>query len=234
MTTEFQRKIGALIASCFCVGVVHATPPSQQDRSVRELQLNAYERAGLSAAAAITGSCIGAVPKEDGAGAPATLAELAGLSPVIVTGQSIDGICKLSIDARQIYTVHDVVIASVLKGSFKAGDHIAVAVPGGRVSFPDKSWAELRTPGFARPSIGRLAVWFLRPAGKQRINGESGLPSSGLWVLSHGSLGLYDLELRVSNYVLPAGQYSSFLARGLLALRLTPSEFVQRVREVVQ
>jgi hypothetical protein len=120
-------------------------------------------------------------------------------------------------------------VETVLKGPARV-DSVAVAVPGGKVSFADGSTAVVRTPGFFRPNIGHRLVWFLQRT--HRLSFEQAADAR-VWVLAQGPLGLYDLELPFGKGIAPSGNFESVLARRIYARKLDAEAFLGEVRQAV-
>jgi hypothetical protein len=96
-----------------------------------------------------------------------TLHDLAKHSHTIVTGTAITNVCQLSADGRDVYTAYSFRVDEKIKGSgIHPGDMITVDLPGGRVSFPDGSTAQINTPQFPRMVNGNRYVLFLQERGK--------------------------------------------------------------------
>jgi hypothetical protein len=195
----------------------------QAPRTTVDLEREAFERAGLEAAAKITGSYVHTLIWASD-GDPATLRELASLSQVIVIGSATSAICRVAAGGRGIVTDFQVSVDSVLKGD-RAISGMTISVPGGKAVFADGSTSEVRTPGFLRPQIGSRLVWFVRreSAGEQ-----------ARFVPVHGPLGIYDLEAPTRTFVIPAGNFKSPLGERLLKRRLSAEEFVAEVTQAIK
>jgi hypothetical protein len=92
---------------------------------------------------------------------------LAKESRTIVIGSAVTNVCKLADDGRDIYTSYTFRIEERIKGAnLRPGDTVTVDLPGGRVSFPDGSTAQINTPQFPRIINGNRYVLFLMEQGK--------------------------------------------------------------------
>jgi hypothetical protein len=88
------------------------------------------------------------------------------------------------IDGLLICTDYEVSVEELVKGEIKQGETIVVTLPGGRISFDDGTSAELTTPSFEHPHIGRSYTLFLMR--------ETAVPS--VFFLAGGPQGMFDLE----------------------------------------
>jgi hypothetical protein len=235
-TDHWYYCVAFVLVALICAGVLdlgnraHAQsqPP---DVAQRQAQRDAFNRGGLHAAAAVTGSYVGESPIST-AGSPAYLSELATLSDLIVVGTSSDGVCKLTADERSIVTIHDVVVEMALKGHLAPNGHVALIVPGGKVSFSDATVAEVRTPGFIRPPVGHRLVLFLRRATRSTTAGLEAFVNLGdAWVPTAGPVGVYDLANPFRPFVIPSGGTDTPLGKRLAAQKMAPDQFIGEVRQ---
>lgn len=131
---------------------------------VKIRQRDALRANGLRAAAAVTGQYTG-VTRSHPEGGARDLGQLVRETPLIVIGTTRAHRSFLDLTERMIYTGYSVVIERVLKGDHRrAGDDVMVSVKGGRVGFPDGSYAHINTPDLLLPMNGERYVLFLEPA----------------------------------------------------------------------
>lgn len=137
----------------------------EEKRRLREVR----EKQGLKEAARLYGAYIENIDFDDEL-APMNLASLAGVADLIVRGlvksnwsvltRTTEGGYPEGIET--IVTDYTVQVLDVYKGDLKMiGRDIAVRIPGGRVLFESPLYAEIRTPGFARPLNQQEFIWFL-------------------------------------------------------------------------
>lgn len=91
---------------------------------------------------------------------------------------------RLSGEGLMIFTDYEVSVDELVKGEIKQSETIVVTLPGGRVSFEDGTSAEVTTPSFEHPQIGRSYTLFLMT--------ETAVPS--VFFLAGGPQGMFDLE----------------------------------------
>jgi len=96
-----------------------------------------------------------------------TFSDLKGIvkaSNIIVIGNALDNVGRLSKDQRDIQSVYTIRIERVMKGGhLRPGENINIITPGGRVSFPDGTMATLRYSNFPRMlNGGRYLLFLLR------------------------------------------------------------------------
>jgi hypothetical protein len=134
-------------------------------------QLKLVEGGTLQEAAkAAGGHFVGSVGPTSGFLSYQDLHQLAKYSKFIMIGTAVTNVCKLSEDERSIYTSYTFRIEEPLKGGeWKPGDTVTVNLPGGRVSFPDGSTAQLNIPSFRRMVNGNRYLLFL--GGREKVQG---------------------------------------------------------------
>jgi len=91
---------------------------------------------------------------------------------------------RLLVRGKLIFTDYEVAVEELVKGDIKQSETIVVSLPGGRIVFEDGTSAEVRTPSFEHPLIGRAYTLFLMPS-------ES-VPS--VFFLVGGPQGMFDIE----------------------------------------
>jgi hypothetical protein len=216
-------SLGAAVV--FAVAVVYTRSAEAQAQSRRGEQMRAFTEGGLRAAAAVTGRYnADAVTNE---GAPLSLHQLTAFSHLVVTGIAESNLSRLSADGKTIFTDYEVRIEHTLKGQNVSSGVVRVVVPGGRVSFPDGSMAQVNSPGFLKPQPRQRYVWFLRPARSSRVGAEG---SAGrMFEASFGPLGIYDIS-EDSTIIAPRGMQDYTFARELAKERVRADVFLQRVR----
>lgn len=200
-------------------------------KSVREQQA-AYAVGGLKAAAAVTGTYRSRISFPMSS-APDDLDELIAFSHSIVVGMVDQNRCLATSDGFSVVTVYDVRIERTLKGSFKKGEVIPVAVPGGKISFPNGSSAELTVERFRPPLNSRRYIFFLRRSdARDGYLVQGGVPGYPEYLVpSAGPLGIYDLS---STWVVPSGAAGSNLARTIWSWRVNERGLVDRVLDVLK
>lgn len=225
-------------SSCLlALGVsVGSWPVASRDQGETELQLrreNARREHGLGAAAAVTGTYIGKTGYPN-VGGPTSLSELADLSTVIIVGTPEDNVCRPTSDGRSIVTLYRMSVEAVLKGQVPAKGVITMILLGGRIRFPDGSWAQLNTPGLKRPRTGYKMAAFLREAPDQVVSGnERFITERTGFVPAAGPLGMYDLSPSGGVFVQPAGYHQSVLSMALHKERLGQTAFLDLIRRTV-
>jgi hypothetical protein len=212
---------------------------SQQSTSAadRIRQLQALRVGGLQAAAAATGQFVGTVTYPTGGG-PLNLGELASLSRAVVIAHSETNACALSSSGREIFTYFQLRIDRVLSGDLTAGDLVTMALIGGKVAFPNGTWAALNTGNIRLPEPGHSLLVFLRPAPQEMVTGNERLltnTAGRAFVPAAAPLGLFDLSAGANglNYVMPAGSPRSPLAVTLHKSKLGPDAFVALVASTI-
>lgn len=90
------------------------------------------------------------------------LSELAAASGDVVIGIPKENLTSLTPDGKSVVITYQVEIQHVYKGSLQKGATIPVTLPGGRISFPDGSMAEIKTPWFKKMQDGKAYALFLQ------------------------------------------------------------------------
>jgi hypothetical protein len=205
-----------------------ASPTPEQRRA----QAAAFTAGGLRAAAAITGVYVTAQGPARGA-EPVSLTELIDLSHVVLVGWVAEHSMALTKDWRSVVSEYSVNSESVLKGverTDRTTRRVDVVMPGGRVSFPDGSLAQVETPGFSRPFNDRRYLFFLRV-----LDSDPSVVSirtkDSAFGLTAGALSVF--ELTGNPRAKPAGAHTSQLARRLWKDNITAEGLTLRVRELI-
>jgi hypothetical protein len=105
-------------------------------------------------------------------------------SAAVIVGRFTKKLDARLIDERAIFTDYEVAVEELVKGDIKQGQTIVVTLPGGRIFFEDGTSAELTTPTFEHPLIGRAYTLFLMQ--------EAAVPS--VFFLSAGPQGMFSIE----------------------------------------
>lgn len=210
---------------------VSSRPVDQSDLSRR--QQTAYRLYGLRAAAAISGSFVSTTGYGD-VGGPATLRDLVDLSELVIVAETRDNVCRPLGDARSIVTLYSLSVERILKGSALPTSAPTLALLGGRVGFPDGSWAQLNTPGLARPRKYLRMALFLRRAPSAITAGNERFITGQAYVPVAGGLGLYDLSRSQTAFVQPLGFSKGMFARTLHKQRMDPDAFVEAVASLAK
>jgi len=82
-------------------------------------------------------------------------------SAAVVVGDASEGVGKLTDDGKVVITQYSMLVTKPVKGNFRSGDTLQVAMLGGKVEFPDGTTAEIQTPGFEKMSKGKKYLLFL-------------------------------------------------------------------------
>ncbi len=166
-------------------------------------------------------------------GGPVSIAELAKLSHLIVVGTVTTNACVLTADSRSIVTLYNVKVDSVLSGKGQKPERVTVALPGGKVIFPDQSWAEVMPSGIFMPTIDQRLVFFLRRADSNVTVGNESHIRGGAFVPTSGPLGVYPLTMTGRRFVQPAGYPTSELARSVFTQKLGADGFIDLVKTTI-
>jgi hypothetical protein len=105
-------------------------------------------------------------------------------SAAVIVGRFTKKLDARLIDSKVIFTDYEVAVEELLKGDIKQAQTIVVTLPGGRIFFEDGTSAEMTTPSFEHPLIGRAYTLFLME--------EAAVPS--VFFLSGGPQGMFDIE----------------------------------------
>lgn len=162
----------------------------EEERAFRE----ALRKGGVKEAAKIKGNYVGTYdpfwnrPQLDIEG-------LTKNSELVVVGVPIKNRCRLTRDGFIIMTVYDVTVQEVIKGNnVQIGDTIKVALPGGKIGFPDGTTAEIQTPDFEKMINGRTYALYLYEI--RRGDGDLYADSSiHVYDLTAGPYGLFELPM---------------------------------------
>jgi hypothetical protein len=141
----------------------------------------------------------------------------------------------LSENSESIVTDYDVDVDEVIKGSTQAHGRVVVEIEGGRVTFPDGAWAEVRVTSdgrpdgtfdlFAPPRVGERFAFFCSSRPPTLRGRPVGLSRDVLF-LNYGAFGLY--ELARDGLVNPRGSNRDIGAR----YRGQPADgFLREVRD---
>jgi hypothetical protein len=105
-------------------------------------------------------------------------------SAAVIVGRFTKKLDPRLLDGRVIFTDYEFAVDELVKGDIKQTKTIVVSLPGGRFFFEDGTSAELTTPSFEHPLIGRAYTLFLMR--------EEAVPS--VFFLSGGPQGMFDIE----------------------------------------
>lgn len=151
-----KHLLACLLFVAMALGAVMSSPVSarrlqggSEAAKIKE-QNQAFARYGLAAAAAITGSYV----KSEVAysGEPISLEQLVAKGSNVVVGEPVTALPELTKRGDSIVTRTQFRIREVIKGT--KADAIEVVLPGGRVSFSNGTWAEVRVRDFRIPRPG--------------------------------------------------------------------------------
>lgn len=133
--------------------------PNKQDKEAKEL-LDAIRRGGLREAARRKGRYVVKMdPTWDWSNFD--LESLTKKSAVVLIGEATESKPQLNRDGDALSTEYQIAVSEPLKGSFRQGNTIQVAMLGGLIEFEDGTSAEVQTPGFERMSKGKKYLLFL-------------------------------------------------------------------------
>jgi len=222
--------VGILVLALSGMVFAKATVAQEDgERETRRRQSEAYATGGLRAAAAITGSAVRSVPCITAADAPKSIRELGAKSDLVVIGWTASNVSRLSTDGKSIALHYEVRLEKTLKGGPPAAADITVLIPGGKVSFPDGSWAMEMTPNFPPPANNQSVLWFLsRVASKADRSGVD----PDVFMPTHGPLGVYSLQ--GTRGVRPHGGVGSSLSRALIRQHWSPEQFISHVMSEIR
>ena len=209
----------------------NAQKASMAGHEIYRQQALALAKGGLHAAASITGSYLGEV-RSLNVGGPASLNELASYSHLVVVGTPMANASRLTPDGQSINIWYRVEIESILKGELSGQrQQIDVLIPGGKVGFPDGTWAQLRTRGFKLPAQGQRHIWFLRKAQSDIVEKQETKDGCMAYEPSRGPLGIYELSSEHS--IRPSGNYRSPLALRMAKEKWSVDEFLKAVEKAI-
>jgi hypothetical protein len=194
---------------------------AQQDQRAREDA--AFKTGGLRAAATISGNYVRRIAVD--VGGPASLVQFVSYSHAIIIGRPVRSVGRVVLDGTSINLFDTVNVERILKGN--VASTVTVVLPGGRVSFPDGSIAELKAPDFKKPALDGLYLWFLRTAAHSVIQGnESVISNNFAFVPSYGPLGIFDMSTDLAE---PASLYSTWFGRDLRIKGTTTASLLAQV-----
>ena len=131
----------------------------QQDKEAKEL-VDAIRRGGFREAARLKGRYVARMdPTWDWSNFD--LESLTARSAAVLIGEATDSSPQLSRDGDVLSTEYQIAVSEPIKGSFRQGNTIQVAMLGGLIEFEDGTSAEVQTPGFERMTKGRKYLLFL-------------------------------------------------------------------------
>ena len=131
----------------------------QQDKEAKEL-VDAIRRGGFREAARLKGQYVTRMdPTWDWSNFD--LESLTARSAAVLLGEATDSKPQLSRDGDVLSTEYQIAVSEPIKGSFRQGNTIQVAMLGGLIEFEDGTSAEVQTPGFERMTKGRKYLLFL-------------------------------------------------------------------------
>jgi hypothetical protein len=204
---------------------------------VRSVALGGSQRAGVSggdlrAAAALSGSIIVNSPAVDSLNV-SSLKELVALSEVVIVGKVTGNVARLSSDGLGIFGYYTVSVERVISASESIQNVITVAMPGGRVGFPDGTWAQVNAPGSRWPLTGHEYMFFLANPPDDIPELGNGPSRRSLYALVDGPLSVYELKGDGSN-VQSNGLVRSRLAQSIVHAELSSTAFESMVRAFVR
>ena len=133
--------------------------PNKKDNEAKELT-DAIRRGGLREAARRKGRFVLKIdPSWDWA--TFDLESLTKSSTAVVTGEVVDSKPQLDPGGEVLTTEFQVVVGEPIKGNFRQGNTIQVAMLGGSIEFGDGTSAEVQTPGFDRMAKSKKYLLFL-------------------------------------------------------------------------
>ena len=156
-------------------------PSSDDPVALRE----ALSRGGLREAAKLKGYLVVEYNPHWDIG-PLSVEALTKNSAAVIVGRFTKKLDARLLDGRWIYTDYEVTVEELLKGEIKQDKTIVVTLPGGLIYFEEGTSAELKTPSFEHPHIGRAYTLFLMQ--------EAAVPS--VFFLTGGPQGMFDIEDR--------------------------------------
>lgn len=202
-----------------------------RDLDLAARQARAFRKGGLKAAAGIGGVAIRNVPVAFPNGGPDTIDQILSDSIFVGSGVVESNTSRLTKDGRDIKLEYKIRVTEVFKGQDPT-DELTIVISGGRVSFPDGSWAQVNTPGFVWPLPGREYLWCLRPSTLDRYEQLGRQPNSGfLYEPVHGPLGVFPLT---GPFVKPSGAPRTRIAIALMRAQMSRESFLQSVRQAVR
>lgn len=89
------------------------------------------------------------------------IAEVAQTSSAVIIGTPEENRCRLSEDETTVTINYEVSVQQVIKGDLQPGSLLTVKLPGGKVTFPDGTSAEVRAPWFKWMENRKTYVLFL-------------------------------------------------------------------------
>lgn len=200
--------------------------PLADPSSTRARQQAALRQGGLRAAAAVTGHYEGVVRSHSEV-VPADLTQLVKESQLIIVGTIVSHRSFLDQRERMIHTSYEVRVDDAWKGLTVGTGSVVVSIPGGRVGFPDGSYAHINTPDMPLPTNGQRYVLFLGPA-RHQVSSDQRLAAKGpIYALRSGSVGLY--LVRTDGRILPRSPIGDAVRRQVERLLLP--EFRLAVRD---
>ena len=209
MNTRFYSAVAMVLVSTFVISGQQTLragqrsaqgAPSRLERQIpdpetRRKRDNAYSAGGLRAAAAVTGSYREVISGHHGNNAN-TLDFLVQYSPVVVVGQILKNRTWLNATGRAITTDYEVFVDQSLKGDIRPGETLTVSILGGKVGFPDGSWAEVEIFDMLLPLNGERYVFFLRPTTHEPGPAQRKAAAGELYTTSFQSRSLYRISDR--------------------------------------
>jgi len=140
--------------------------------------------------------------------------EVAQHSDAIVVGTVQSNVVRMSSDEKDIFIGYTVNVEDVVKGKIRAGDMIAVNVPGGKVHFPNNTTAEVQTGWFKKMLNGKKYFLFLdKLADKAGYSTTGG--AQGVFEIPDDGSGLKTASGRLHD---PVWQYQGMRVQDFMAL----------------
>lgn len=189
-----MRAILAVLALNLALAGILIPGAAAQDKDdvLGRLKGDAFVAGGLRAAARISGSYRQRMSPH-GRNAT-TLRFLVDNSQLIVIGEIRGSRTWLNQRGDTITTDCSLAIERTLKGTVRSGDRLTVSILGGRVDFPEGTWAEIETPGMPRPSDHQVFILFLESSHFGPSDEEQSAAGGPIYTLAFESLGLYFID----------------------------------------
>jgi len=205
----------------------------QQSGDVSAQQRAAFKAGGLRQAASVKGSYRVKQPVH-AVGVPRSLKEFVSLADEVVIGKVEGNNSQLELGGKSINMLFQIAVEDGLQGNRKTGDKLTMMLPGGRVYFPDGTWAEVVVPDYLYPATGdRVALVLMRTNGRADASQDSGA-NALVYVPVCEQLGIYNLSGRINpTFVVPSGNFRTYLADGIARQRLSVPMFIQVLRDAI-
>jgi hypothetical protein len=199
-----MRKYLWLVVVLVVVGGVAVVPSlrgaegQDQDEALRLARGKAFEEGGLRAAAGISGSVRQTMNPHGERDAP-SLEFLVKNSRLIVIGQTRHNRGWLNKAGTTITTDYEIAVERTLKGNVMPGDLITMSVLGGRVRFPEGTWAQIDTPGMVPLFNNQAFILFLEDSDFGPSAEEKAAAHGKIYMPAFGSRGMFLIDGGVIN-----------------------------------